>query len=155
MPCPLQLQHAAVPVLLGRNCERQNGSGETLPGTEACRNRVRAAGGGRRHWILDCNIAKTIGMDARQERVQRSKNPRLRADGKDRPDPLHAGAVWYFCCDQMGDVLVAEFVESDGNAALVPPSLVQMGDEEYIVSLRESDDRCRSPGNQHLSHGRL
>jgi hypothetical protein len=33
---PLQLQHAVVPVLLGRNCERKNGSGETLPRTEAC-----------------------------------------------------------------------------------------------------------------------
>ena len=83
-------------------------------------------------------------MDAQQERVQRSKNSRLRTDGKDRPDPFHAGTIRYFRCDQMGDVLAAEFVESDGNAALVTPGLVQMGREKYIASLRESDEIGRA-----------
>ena len=33
--------------------------------------------------------------------------------------------------------------------------LFKWGDEEYIVGLPESDDRCRSAGNEHVSDGRL
>jgi hypothetical protein len=65
------------------------------------------------------------------------------------------GPFGTFGAVKWGMFLAAELVEGDGDAAPVSPGLVQMGDEEHIASLRESDDRCRSAGNQHMSHGRL
>lgn len=73
---PVQLQHAAVPFLLGRIYGKKGGGGETLPWTDACGNRIGAGRGRRGHRIDARNVARPGGVDA-QGRVQRSENPRL------------------------------------------------------------------------------
>jgi nitroreductase len=78
--------------------------------------------------------ATAVGVDA-QERLQPRQSPRLRADGEDRPDPVHARTVRDFWRGQVGDFSTGEFVEDDRDATSVSTGLVKVGDEEYIVGL--------------------
>jgi Nitroreductase family len=98
--------------------------------------------------------ARPVGVDA-GEQLLRRENPRLRADSKHRPDPVHTWAIRHFRRRKMAGILAAEFVEDERYAASVPSGLAQMGYEEHIVGLPESNDRCRGAGSEHLSHGRL
>ena len=91
----------------------------------------------------------------RRSNFTEDKTSRLRAESKDRPDSVHAGAIRNVCRDQTGLLPAAKSADGDRDAAALPAGLVQVGDEEYIVGLPESDDRRRSAGNEHLSDGRL
>ena len=70
-----------------------------------------------------------------RERLQPRQSSRLRADGEDRPDSVHARTVRHFWRGQVGDFSTGEFVEVDRNATSVSTGLVKVGDEEYIVGL--------------------
>ena len=103
---------------------------------------------------LASDLASPVGVDA-PERLQPRQSPRLRADGEDGPDPVHARTVRHFWRGQVGDSSTAEFVEDDRDATTVSTRLVKVGDEEYIVGLSEPDDCRRSAGTQHVPHGRI
>ena len=139
---------------LGGIVAEKGNRSETLPWTDACGNRVGAGGCGGRHRVAGSDLASPVGVDA-QERLQPRQSPRLRADGEDRPDPVHARTVRHFWRAQVGDFPTGEFVENDRDATSVSTGLVKVGDEEYIVGLRESDDCRRSAGTQHVPHGRI
>ena len=131
---PSSFNIATLPVLLGGIVAEKGNRGETLHGTDACGNGVGAGGCGGRHRVADSDLASPVGVDA-QERLQPRQSPRLRADGEDRPDPVHAGTVRHFWRGQVGDFSTGEFVEDDGDATGVSTGLIKVGDEEYIVGL--------------------
>ena len=133
-PCSLQFQYATVPLLLGGIVAQKGNRGETLPWTDACGNGVGAGGCGGRHRLAGSDLASPVGVDA-QERIQPRQSPRLRADGEDRPDPVHARTVRHSWRGQVGDFPTGEFVEDDRDGASVSTGLVKMGDEKYIVGL--------------------
>ena len=91
----------------------------------------------------------------RSRNFPEAKASRLQADSKDRPDPVHAGTIRSVCCGQTGLLPAAKSAGGDRDAPALPAGLVQVGDEECVVGLPESDDRCRSARNEHLSDGRL
>jgi len=86
---PSSFQYATVPVLLGGIVAEKGNRGETLPWTDACGNGIGTGGCGGRHRVAGSDLASPVGVDA-QERLQPRQSPRLRADGEDRPDSVHA-----------------------------------------------------------------
>ncbi len=76
----------------------------------------------------------------------REKNRGVRAPGQIRQMVFHSGLVWRVRTSEMDDSARGAFLEDDGHASGGAAGHVQMGDQERVTGVPESDDRGGSAG---------